>query len=162
MGSIGPDRVQNIQFFLLVLLLILLEFYWLCWARRALARGLCAHTKAMRLARRLVPVYLGLCVTAASGVAALYVATGHTEKLACASAARSLWDGTAGRYSELMQVREQVLAGPEDVAVLPRITQETLVPALFFDDIVSDTSDWKNEAMAAYYGKSMVVPEKVP
>lgn len=162
MGSIGPDRVQNIQFFLLVLLLILLEFYWLCWARRALARGLCAHTKAMRLARRLVPVYLGLCVTAASGVAALYVATGHTEKLACASAARSLWDGTADRYSELMQVREQVLAGPEDVAVLPRITQETLVPALFFDDIVSDTSDWKNEAMAAYYGKSMVVPEKVP
>ena len=116
----------------------------------------------MRLARRLVPVYLGLCVMAAAGTAALYIATGHTEKLACASAACSLWNGTAGRYSELMQAREQVLAGPEDVAVLPRITQETLVPALFFDDIVSDASDWKNEAMAAYYGKSMVVPEKVP
>ena len=162
MGTIGPDRVQNIQFFLLVLVLILLEFYWLCWARRTLARGLCARAKAMRLLHRLVPVYLALCALAAVGVVGLYVATGHTEKLACASAARSLWDGTAGRYSALMQTRTEILAGPDEVAVLPRITQQTLVPALFFDDIVSDASDWKNEAMAAYYGKRMVVPEPVP
>lgn len=162
MGTIGPDRVQNIQFFLLVLVLILLEFYWLCWARRTLARGLCARAKAMRLLHRLVPVYLALCAMAAVGVVGLYVATGHTEKLACASAARSLWDGTAGRYSALMQTRTEILAGPDEVAVLPRITQQTLVPALFFDDIVSDASDWKNEAMAAYYGKRMVVPEPVP
>ena len=52
---------------------------------------------------------------------------------------------------------------PDEVAaLLPRITQQTLVPALFFDDIVSDASDWKNEAMAAHYGKRMVVPEPVP
>ena len=61
-----------------------------------------------------------------------------------------------------MQTRTEILAGPDEVAVLPRITQQTLVPALFFDDIVSDASDWKNDAMAAYYGKRMVVPEPVP
>ena len=107
---------------------------------RACPRPLCTQRQCGWPAV-LCPYIWGLCVTAAAGTAALYVATGHTEKLACASAACSLWNGTAGRYSELMQAREQVLAGPEDVAVLPRITQETLVPALFFDDIVSDASD---------------------
>ena len=159
MGTIGPDRVQNIQFFLLVLVLLALEFYWLCWAKRVFGARVCRHLA--HVSRRVAAGYLALCLAVAAGTLGLYAATGHLDKLACTSAARSLLDGTAGRYAELMRTRQDILAAPDDVAVLPRITQQTLVPALFFDDIVSDASDWKNVAMAEYYGKRLVVPQPV-
>lgn len=86
----------------------------------------------------------------------LIVLTDDWNSYASLSAIKSVWEKEAQLYHVQSLEREELLRNDtgKTVEVPGTSTQPKL---LFFDDITTDSSDWRNKYMAKWYGKKKVV-----
>ena len=169
-GDVGGGRIFNIIFLDLLLLLMGNLFYlagWLC--RRA---GKAHSADAVRtdavctgsvLERRNVKLYLAAVLAAAAFISVLYVQV-DPDFFTSTSAVHSLVCREAARYGEEAAARTEALRSSSDPDVRLELFQ-TQPYLLFFSDISTDPSDWKNLSMAKYYQKDSVtgtVPQTDP
>ena len=84
------------------------------------------------------------------------VLTDDWNSYASLSAVKSVWAKEAQLYHVQSLEREEMLKTTEEKKV--EVQSTTAHPhLLFFDDITTDTSDWRNKYMAKWYGKKKVV-----
>lgn len=145
LGSNGDKRTLNIIYFTYLLLLIFNLLYWLGWL--SMRRG---RTEAQPILRaRPVLIAASLCLLC-YGVG-LFTG-GYTSTMALGL----LRSGDCVEYAACAQRRLELLNDPNarDVALEPYPCVPYL---LYFDDITPDAADWRNVAVAEYYGKDSVV-----
>lgn len=151
-GSAGGGRIFNIIFLDFLLLTVGNLFYMAGW--------FCRHTKAFRedqnscLERRDTKLYLLTIFAFAAFISILY-AQADPDYFTSTSAAHSLIYGEAARYNEETARRTETLhsSSESDIQLTLFQTQPYL---LFFSDISTDPSDWKNTLMARYYQKDSI------
>ena len=66
-----------------------------------------------------------------------------------------MWGGEARIYKQEADERIAILNRNEKISELKDFTVRPYV--LYFDDITTDENDWKNQAMANWYGKEKVI-----
>ena len=147
MGSMGAGRVQNIRFFLWVLLCPCWESVLLAAARRLLPAR--AERPERPVAALLLAVSLCACL-----VPAAYVLTGDWNRMTGLSASAALLSGSAREYDREAKARIELLLSSEGSAALPSFSRKPYL--LFFDDIQPDPNDFRNSTMAAYYGLDQI------
>lgn len=77
------------------------------------------------------------------------------HQIAALSAIRSLTNREAGIYEEEIGRRLQTLNSGESEVELEPFTVKPYL--LYFDDIEEDPADWKNVAVAEWFGKKKVI-----
>ncbi len=143
-SSAGPDRLRNIIYFSHYWVVLLNEFYWLGWLRRALGGRLPAPGPWLRrtAALALVLLFLGWLPHYLPGLTAV-------------RCWRALADGSAAAYAQQRDARLPALLDPENTD--PRFPLLTVrPPLLFLGDITQDPADWHNNTLAVFYGKDSV------
>lgn len=86
----------------------------------------------------------------------LIVLTDDWNSYASLSAVKSVWAKEAQLYHVQSLEREEMLRTTKEKKV--EVQSTTAHPhLLFFDDITTDSSDWRNKNMAKWYGKKKVV-----
>ena len=156
MGTTGPERLLNIIYFAFVILLILNLFYILGWCRRAAEkRGLYAKTeepesKSERQEYSVAFLFVVFMLFLSGSMIA------ESHHYTSSNAMRALLQGEASTYYSIAKERQELLndESQQDV-VLPGYSVRPWV--LYFDDITTDPSDWKNVAMSNYFQKNSVV-----
>ena len=151
MNNTGPGRLQNIIYDTFLLLATLNLFYVLGWIR--------SHYRIASRNKR---------PESAHGYSAgMLVALGAAALLCCAAVPRetpitgtralqALRSGAAEQYYQEYQQRREILEDETQTdVVLQPFTQRPYV--LYFSDAVADPEDWRNEAMAHFYGKDRIV-----
>ena len=143
MSDAGPDRLRNIVFYSYVLLLPANEWYWLGWLRRILSKR-----EAGKTAR-------GAYIAAACLLAAVLVSGNGFENLTGVRSAEALADGSAETYARERDARMAVLLddGKIKITLQPIRTRPSL---LYVGDVTRDPTDWRNQAVAWYFGKERV------
>lgn len=147
MGNPGHARTTNIIMMMYYLLLVLNLIYWMGWLRverRWSIKKAAAWTKAL-------PVYYGVVIL----LTAWMLSGEYHNNLTSLSAAYSLAERHAKAYHEETLHRVSLLSmeGVSEVWI-PNYNVKPHV--LFFDDITEDPNDWRNAAVAEWYGKEKV------
>lgn len=144
MGNVGDKRLLNIVYCTYLLLLTINWIYWLGWAakRRVESAGSAIPSLPFCLAALFFVCCLGLSAVSGTGFCSL-------------GACSTLRSGEAREYYECAQQRFSLLEAPEtrDAVLAPFSVYPYL---LYFDDISSDPTDWKNVDMATYFGLDSV------
>ena len=69
---------------------------------------------------------------------------------------KSVWEKEAQLYHVQSLEREELLRrATENIVEVPGTSTQPKL--LFFDDITTDSSDWRNKYMAKWYGKKKVI-----
>lgn len=141
----GAGRIQNLYRFNFYLLVFGNELYWLGWLSRRWGE-IQTHRDNCYLLPGWILGGVLLCMS-------LAVWGGST--VTSTSALQSLHKGEAQRYHAEYEKRLSVLrdASVEVVELEPFSVKPYL---LFFGDVVEDSEDWVNKAMAEYFGKKSV------
>ncbi len=148
MGWEGSGRLTNVIYFAFIILLFVNVTYWLGWVA--------AHVKDGAVGRFILVdknskwyVYLPVCML--FSLICFSVTDSHAF-----TAVNTLTSGAAAVYNKEYYARDALLsdsAGKDVVvdsfSVRPRL--------LYFDDISEDPTDWRNNAMSAYYQLNSVV-----
>ena len=151
-GSAGGGRIFNIIFLDFLLLIVGNLFYMAGW--------FCRHTKVFRedqsscLERRDTKLYLLTIFAFAAFISMLY-AQADPDYFTSTSAAHSLIYGEAARYGKETDRRTEALCSSSESDIQLTLFQ-TKPYLLFFSDISTDSSDWKNALMARYYQKNSI------
>ena len=145
MGSEGPGRVKNLQYVYFISMVFFDLFYIEGWLLKRLKPNLIMSEKNMRNYVNIILVCLVVSLVFMSDEVSLI---SH-------SAEHSLSCGEAKIYKQEAQKRIDILQGSSEVAKLSEFTVRPYV--LYFDDITNDESDWRNQGMAQWYGKSKVI-----
>lgn len=156
----GPRRVQNIRYFMFIVMSILLETGVIYEIRNVLSK---VNTSELEEAFRhvLIPFFacLGICLM----IPLLndMLPKDNRNNLTSISAARSLLIGEAKEFDRTADERMQILLSDEKDVVLPAQSAEpkTLFYADF--DITGDVTDWRNVAMADFFDKDSVRMDKL-
>lgn len=146
MGNDGDNRLINIIYYAYVFLIIANEFYWLGWLSERLA-GKLPGGEGVSL-----PVFAavsGVCLVCCG----LFILNnGYSSIMALGE----LTSGEAQEYYTCAQERLEILKDEQiKDAQLESYPQQPYL--LFFDDITTDPTDWRNTAVSYYYGKDSVV-----
>ncbi len=147
MGIPGPDRLLNIGKYTYILLLVINICYWLGYFIKK-RKNFWSFFKGKALIGYLaVVVCLILVSFKTSGSGAL---TDYSSYAAYVS----LMAGEAQQFRSEYESRLEILLGEKSVVGLKPYTVKPYL--LFFDDIQSSQSDWRNDAVAGWYGKDAV------
>lgn len=143
LSDAGPDRLRNIVFYSYVLLILTNEWYWLGWLGRFFSKR--EPGRAVR----------GAYIAAACLLAAALVSGRGFEDLTGVRSAASLTDGSAEAYARERDARMAVLLddGKIKITLQPIRTRPSL---LYVGDVTRDPTDWRNQAVAWYFGKERV------
>lgn len=140
----GPDRLRNIVFYSYLLLILANEWYWLGWLNRFL------HGRRPGTTARWV--YL----SAACLLAAVFIAGSGAKSLTGVQSAAALMDGSAAAYARERDARTALLLdGDSDSVTLPPMANRPSL--LYIGDVTDNPEDWRNQALARYYGKRQVI-----
>ncbi len=144
-------RVLNVLYFNSVLFGAVVFGVWGVTLGRWLVRHPQWMTPERKTAgRRLAPA----AITAAIVLAVAFIPAAHLTPTSL-SAATSLADGSAEAYGQQSLSREMAYANPNIPNVL--VKQYTVRPkVLYYDDIKASQTDWRNQAIAQYFGKRSV------
>lgn len=169
-GNIEAGRIQAIFWAQSLLIIVLLEFYLVGWARSVLVKTKdnskyvelggakvqeISETKVMSSASI---KYIAFCAAFFVFGSALCVQA-NSDYYTFTSALQDLHSGTAALFASEQKERLIVLQDESiEDAVLPELSVNP--DLLFFSDITEDPSEWTNDAMARYYGKRSVVMER--
>lgn len=168
-GWIGPQRYMNVVFFGYLLFLFGNVYYVVGWTRRSLIQCLekggadiQALSANLESKWRFCVVGLIVYLTSFCIMATMdnfYVDDNISYKDHYSSAQNamvSLKDFSAQNYYATYRSRLQLLQDPnmKDVVLEPYSTKP---PVLYFDDITTDSADWRNQLIAQYYDKDSVV-----
>lgn len=155
MNSFGPGRLQNIIYDMFLLLLIFNLFYVLGWIRHHYNIN---PKEARRSAAKAYPAALLALLGAALLLCFAYVP--RETPITGTRAFQALRSGAAKQYYSEYQARQDSLMDEtQKNVVLQAYTQRPYV--LFFSDATEDPEDWKNVAMADYFGKERVTVRSV-
>lgn len=153
-GSSGNYRLINVSYFIFVILMILLLVYILGWISVKLEdRGF------LDLVDRL-EVFAGRISLRSAAIYALVFLVFFypaREDLSGFNALTSLANGKAARYDREADARiARILEADEDEII--ELEPFTVKPkVLFFEDLDSSPDNWKNQAMAEYYGRKGII-----
>jgi hypothetical protein len=158
MGNVGPGRVQNARFDLLVVLLVLNALWWCGWAaaRRASEAAesgtVAPSALSSRTAAALSCALVGICVLCALAVGA----DSQTQtKLSSASAAESLATGEAAEYDRQVWERIELIESSGADVEVPFYSAGPHV--LFMGDVRDSMGNYINYRLAQWYRKDSIV-----
>lgn len=146
MGLSGAGRTINIVKLWFILLVFINEAYWLGYIKRRFADKLPEKKIDVRIwTGGVLLIVLIMFVVNAEG---------RLTNYSSYAAYVSLRAGEAQQFHQEYQDRVVVLTSNETmVAIEPFAVKPYL---LYFDDITADVYDWRNQAMARWYGKERV------
>lgn len=153
-GFSGNYRLINVTYFIFVILMVILLIYLLGWISVKLEnKGLSAAAKdleksAGRISLKSAAVYIFIFMVLLYPV---------RERLSGFNALTSLANGKAARYDSEADARVALImeADEDEVIELEPFTVKPKV--LFFEDLDRSQDNWKNQAMAEYYGRRGIV-----
>lgn len=148
MGDAGDYRLLNIIYFTYLLALSVNLFYWMGWLAKRLHRG---------KAKVNLRAYFASALTGGAVMAVCMLLAVHMgQSLTSVSALYSMRTGEAAQYRACAAERYEILHnGSIKDAVLPGFPVQPYV--LYYDDITSSLTDWRNLALQTYYEKTSVV-----
>ena len=166
MGGSGPDRLINIIKMWFCLLVFVNEGYWLGYIRRMIASGRLVFMKRLvsdnlaRLMQRVTGAGMGLYIYTAVILSLLFISfvvNVETRQFDYGAYAAyvSLKAREAQTFDREYWGRIEILKGPEKNVTLKPFSVKPWL--LYFDDITEDAADWRNGAVANWYGKDSVV-----
>lgn len=156
-GSAGPGRVQNIRFFLWILLIIITEIvvvhYIIVLLKKAFGDSNFNNIFEIIAYKQILTfgITIAFCVCF---FASNFILVGNKNFLTSVSAARSLYNGEAKEYDNIANQRRMLLESDLNEVELNAYSTKPYV--LFFDDIQLDENDWRNKAVANFYQKEKV------
>ena len=171
-GWIGPQRYMNIVYFGFIFMLFSIEVYVIGWLYQKLEK-FCAE-KAIDFD---VVVFSFTTVLKKKSLYLLIVCilvfniimsnnfyfdnsiSAYRKLFASESARRDMDDWQAQLYFNQYKERVAVLNNPEIKNVVLE-SYKNRPKTIYFDDITTDVSDWRNQALSRYYEKSSVVLEE--
>lgn len=171
-GWIGPQRYMNVVFFCYLLFLFGNVYYVVGWARRCLIQCLekigtdiqalraNLESKWRSCVVALVIYLTSFCIMTTINNSYIDDNISYTDHYSSSqNAMLSLKDFSAQNYYETYCSRLHLLQDPElkDVVLEPYSTKPAI---LYFDDITTDSTDWRNQLIAQYYDKDSVVLEE--
>lgn len=162
LGNPGPARLLDIVYYSYYLLLLVNLFYltgWLAKQLRGKDTGAAEESVYRRLCRLAgkYTVPLLLCFTVL--FAAACVGSNRFGTITCVSTAESLKSGQAAEYGREADLRSAAYLGSKRKNVV--VNKFSVKPyALYFNDIESAPSNWRNLAIAKYYGLKSVIRKK--
>lgn len=151
MSVSGPERLLNIAQMWFYLLLFLNEGYWLGSLRKTLERKNETEWKLKLLPNVRIYTVIILCLVFMEFVINM---DGRLLQYSTYAAYVSLRAGEAQQYHQEYMNRLEILNGEETVVELSAFSQKPWL--LYFDDITEDSEDWRNMAVAQWYGKEEV------
>lgn len=162
LGFAIPERNINLIYFSYYPVVLCAMFYLLGWFSRRFTDRLPDWKIGALYEKRFGTVFTVFCLTFALAVGGqIAVGKGEDGGLAFShmpagmSAAYSLVTGEAQTYHAQMLERAEICrSAPGEDVVLPALTAKPWV--LTYLDITEDPTDWKNVAMAEYYGNASV------
>lgn len=148
MGGIGGGRLQNIIYYSLIWLFFFNYFYLIGWL------GVLLRKHSIYIEKTPIRRWAGAAIFL---VFMFLIANYFTAKSSSAYiCTKDILNGSAKQYSNEINERYAVLHNKDIKQV--ELKPLTVKPeALFFDDITTDKSDWRNYLMASYYQKESVV-----
>lgn len=152
MNSPGPDRLLNIAKIWFLLLLVLNIGYWMGYLKNVIEKKECNYlVKECNV--KVLSIYM---VLIAGLLCVNFVTGGHSTLLNYSSYAAyvSIRTGEASQFYDEYENRLEILNGDEGVVAVPEYSVKPWL--LYFDDIEADPYNWKNKAMASWFGKEMV------
>lgn len=155
----GAGRIENITFYLYILFMSFSIFYISGWINKKLRSQPEAQALPSRLKNNILTLARKYCTCIVILTALIFGLTCMTQKglssLSSYSAAKSLLSGQASQYKAEEAERLKLLNDPDikDVVLKPYSVKP---PVLFFDDITSDPSDWRNKDMARFWNKDSI------
>lgn len=162
LGFAIPERNINLIYFSYYPVVLCAMFYLFGWFSRRFADRLPDWKIGVLYEKRFGTVFIVFCLTFVLAVGGqIAVGKGENGGLAFShmpaglSAAYSLVTGEAQVYHAQMLERAEICrSAPGQDVVLPALTAKPWV--LTYLDITEDPTDWKNVAMAEYYGNATV------
>lgn len=155
LGILGAGRILNLYRLNFYVLLFGNELYWTGWFVRRTEEQFEVAEK-VREKQQISLLLPGWCLGGVVLCYSLIFYGGAT--LTSVSALMSLRHGEAQQYYQEYQERLEILE--DNTAQEVQLKSFTLKPyVLFFDDIETDKENWKNTAMAKYYGKTVIYLE---
>lgn len=150
-GKLGSGRVNNIIFFQYILILLFNIGYILGWINSKFE----ISNSMINSDRRGDNIFFCMLFSFIIFASALQVIK-EPNSFTTSSAIISLINGEAKTYGEENELRyRQILESKDAVLYLPRFT--VMPYLLYMDDIVPDSSDWRNNSMERYYRKKEIV-----
>lgn len=146
MGLSGAGRTINIVKLWFILLLFVNEAYWLGYIKRRFGN---------RLPNRKIDVRIwtgGVLLMVL--IAFVINVEGRLTNYSSYAAYVSLRAGEAVQFHQEYQERVEVLTSDESMVTIEAFTTKPYL--LYFDDITTDVYDWRNQAIARWYGKERV------
>ena len=157
MSEVGPRRIQNIRYFVLIVFLVLLEMET-CRRTRNLVEG----RGFFAADRKKVSYYLRgyMLVILCGSLVVLGVNTVPKENrnnLTSLASVRTLLIGEAQRYAKARDEWTKILESDDEVVTLPAIHDHP-VPIYYVEfDITGNQDDYRDESMCKYYGKEQII-----
>jgi len=146
MGISGAGRTLNIVKLWFVLLVFVNEAYWLGYLKRKLGNKFPEKRIDVRIWTSGILILIFIAFAA------------NVERRAfdysSYAAYVSLRSGEASQYHKEHQDRVELLTGEEKVVELKPFSVKPYL--LYFDDITTNIYDWRNTAVARWYGKEIV------
>ena len=154
----GPRRVQNIRYFLWIVMCVMTESAAVCKVQKLLTRsssgGGILDQIEQAFSKGLVSFMVGIMFCMVLCVSSDVLPKQNRNVLTSVSTARSMLIGEAQKFDGEMDERISLLQSQEQHVVLqpPQDRPEDL----YYFDITDNISDWSNVAMADFYDKEDV------
>ena len=145
LSSIGPDRLLNVIYFTFIFLVLFNLFYWLGWLYQKNIRVIKGSDHS-RYTICIIGVLLLLCFV---GLKAEFPSTS-------VAAVYSIVIGESQNYHKENQERLSLLKDESQKNVVLKAHKYKPM-ILFWDDGDEEPKNWRNEAMAGFYGKETVI-----
>lgn len=160
MSEVGPRRIQNIRYFMLIVFLVLLEMEAVIRTRNLLKKRLLPVSGKESLERYLIAYMLvvlgGICVVLAVNT----IPKENRYNLTTIASVRTLLIGEARKYAKARDEWTQILESDEKTVTLPAIHDHP-VPIYYSEfDITGNPDDYRDQSMCKYYGKDMIILEQ--
>ena len=139
LGRSGADRLINIVYYSYVLLVFVDAVYLIGWMQNFVRKECFSKLQITN------GVFFSTIIVL---IFALFFA--NVLDTWCFEALKELYTGEAAEYAEQYDERDEYLANSEGLDVTVS-SFEAKPKMLYFDDIVEDEEDWKNEAVSVYY-----------
>lgn len=143
MGNIGPGRIQDIYYYASIIFILLNCVYICGWLSNK-------HNVKFKAKETICILFVGgLLLLSGCDYDDFY-------SLNSVQAAKQLMDGSAQAHSQEMYARQEILTD-ENISQVILEPLENKPSVIFLWDIKANSSIWRNEDMAKYYGKKTVV-----
>lgn len=157
-NGIGADRVQNIRYFIWVIICIASEYFLvqhiISWIKKINHMFLIDRLLHWFTPKK-AALFFSVLIASSVLFATVSLHNNDADAFTSTSAAYSIYTGAAKEYDYIADKRLQILLSDEENVVLEPYSVKPYV--LFFDDITESAEDWKNKSMAAFYNKESVV-----